>query len=248
MTQHDITLDEAQLRIDLAAALRLAVRHDWHEGVANHFSVAVSADGKKFLMNPRWVHWSRVRASDLILCDADDPDTMNRPDAPDPSAWSIHGAIHRTVPQGRVALHVHPPYCTALAGLKDPRILPIDQVTARWFNRLAYDLNFGGIANDGAEGERIAASIGNHGAVMMQNHGVTTLAGTIAEAYDALYHLERAARTMVLAYSTGQPLAVMPDDLAEETAAEWQSVKEAEFVHFAEMKRILDREEPDYRE
>lgn len=248
MTQHDITLDEAQLRIDIAAAIRLACRADWHEGVANHFSVAVSADGKKFLMNPRWVHWSRVRASDLILCDADDPGTMSRADAPDPSAWSIHGAIHRNLPQARVALHIHPPYCTALAGLKDPRILPIDQVTARFYNRLAYDLNFGGIANDGAEGERIAATIGNHGAVMMQNHGVTTFAATVAEAWDALYHLERAARTMVLAYSTGQPLAVMPDDLAEETAAEWQSVKEAEFVHFAEMKRILDREEPDYKE
>ena len=248
MTQHDIILDETQLRIDLAAAIRLACRADWHEGVANHFSVAVSADGRKFLINPRWVHWSRVRASDLILCDADDPKTMDRPDAPDPSAWSIHGAIHRNLPQARAALHIHPPHCTALAGLKDPRIKPIDQVTARFHNRLAYDLNFGGIANDGAEGERIATTIGNHGAVMMQNHGVTTFGATVAEAWDALYHLERAARTMVLAYQTGQELAVMSDDLAEETAAEWSTVKDAEFAHFAEMKRILDREEPDYKD
>ena len=121
-------------------------------------------------------------------------------------------------------------------------------MTARFYNRLAYDLSFGGIANDAAEGERIAATIGNHGAVMMQNHGVTTFAATVAEAWDALYHLERAARTMVLAYQTGQPLAVMPDDLAEETAAEWHTVKEAEFAHFAEMKRILDREAPDYKD
>ncbi|MEM0947403.1 MAG: class II aldolase/adducin family protein [Pseudomonadota bacterium] len=249
MTQHDtITTDEAQLRVDLAAAIRLSCREGWHEGVANHFSAAVSADGRQFLINPRWVHWSRVTASSLILCDADDPETMNREGAPDPSAWSIHSAIHRTLPQARVALHIHPPYCTALAALKNPRILPVDQVTARWHGRLAYDLSFGGIAHEAEEGERIASTVGNHSAVMMQNHGVTTFGPTVAEAWDALYHLERAARTMVLAYQTGQPLAVMDDALAAETAAGWDVYKEAEIAHFDEMKRLLDKEAPDYAE
>ena len=83
---------------------------------------------------------------------------------------------------------------------------------------------------------------------MMGNHGVSTVAPTVAEAFDALYHLERAARTMVLAYSTGQPLSIMDDTLAEETAAEWQTYRDAEFAHFDEMKRVLDREEPDYKD
>lgn len=248
MTRHDPTLDETQIRIDLAAAIRLSCRAEWHEGVANHFSAAISADGRKFLVNPRWVHWSRVRASDLILCDADDPSTMDRPDAPDPSAWAIHSALHRNLPQARVALHIHPPYCTALAGLKDPTILPIDQTTARFYNRLAYDLDFGGIAHEGAEGERIAAAIGNHKQVMMGNHGVTTLGASVAHAWDALYHLERASRIMVLAYSTGQPLAVMDPALAEETAAGWECYSEAEVAHFEEMKQVLDREAPDYKD
>ncbi len=241
-------MNEAQIRIDLAAAIRLACRADWHEGVANHFSAAVSADGRKFLVNPRWVHWSRVRASDLVLCDADDPTTMERPDAPDPSAWSIHSALHRKLPQARVALHMHPPHCTALAGLADPTIKPIDQVTARFYNRMAYDMAFGGIATAEDEGERIADAVGDKKTVMMQNHGVTTLGETVAEAWDALYHLERAARQMVMAYSTGQPLAVMGDNLAEETASEWETYRDAEFAHFAEMKRILDIEEPDYKD
>lgn len=248
MTKAERTLDETQIRIDLAAALRLSCRNEWHEGVANHFSAAVSADGRKFLVNPRWVHWSRVRASDLVLCDADDPETMNRPDAPDPSAWSIHSALHRNLPQARVALHIHPPHCTALACLKDPTIYPIDQVTARFYKRMAYDLSFGGIATEGEEGERISRTVGNHRSVMMQNHGVTTLGNSVAEAWDALYHLERAAKTQVLAYSTGQPLQIMPDNLAEETAAEWETYRDAEFAHFAEMKRILDKEEPDYKD
>ena len=87
-----MTLDERQLRVDLAACFRLAARFDWHEAVANHFSAAVSPDGKKFLVNPRWMHFSRIRASDLILVDADDMSTMERPDAPDPTAWAIHSA------------------------------------------------------------------------------------------------------------------------------------------------------------
>ncbi|WP_322988578.1 class II aldolase/adducin family protein [Hoeflea sp.] len=238
--------DDSQLRIDLAAALRLAAYYDWHEGVANHFSAAVSPDGKKFLMNPRWKHFSCAKASELLLIDADDPETMNRPDAPDPSAWSIHSAIHRRVPHARVALHLHPPYATTLATLKDPSIKPLDQVTARFFNRLAIDMEFGGIATEEAEGERIAASIGNHSSVMMANHGVTTVAPTVAEAFDAMYHLERAARTMVLAYSTGQPLNVMSDEMAETVAQEWDVYKDAEFSHFEEMKQVLDRENPGY--
>src|ERR1700677_1904871 len=89
---------ERSLRIDLAAAFRLAVEFDWHESVSNHFSAAVSQDGKRFLMNPRWKHFSQIRASDLLLLDADDPDVMKRPNAPDPSAWTIHGSIHRARP------------------------------------------------------------------------------------------------------------------------------------------------------
>ena len=133
-------------------------------------------------------------------------------------------------------------------GFKDPTIKPIDQVTARFFNRLAYDLSFGGIATAEDEGERISASIGDKKSVVMANHGVTTLGNTVAEAWDALYHLERAAKTLVLAYSTGQELNVMGDNLAEETASEWETYKGAEFAHFLEMKRILDKEEPDYKD
>ena len=69
---------------------------------------------------------------------------MNGPDAPDASAWTIHGAIHRARPEARVLLHCHPPYTTALACLKDPTMKPIDQNTARFFGRMGVDLEFGG--------------------------------------------------------------------------------------------------------
>ena len=84
-------------------------------------------------MNPRWRHFSRIKASDLLLLDADDKATMERPDAPDPSAWCIHGHIHAGVPHARCVLHLHPPYATAIATLADPEIKPIEQNTARYY-------------------------------------------------------------------------------------------------------------------
>ena len=112
--------DERELRVDLAAAFRLIAEFGWHELVGNHLSAALSADGRRFLLNPRWRHFALLRASDLLRLDALDHYVMDKPDAPDPSAWTIHGAIHRMAPNARVILHCHPPYATALACLKDP--------------------------------------------------------------------------------------------------------------------------------
>jgi ribulose-5-phosphate 4-epimerase/fuculose-1-phosphate aldolase len=242
----NVELEEWRLRVDLAAAFRLAVENDWHEAVANHFSLAVSEDGRRFLMNPRWKHFSRVRASDLLLLDADDAETMRRPDAPDPSAWCIHGAIHATSPKARCVLHVHSKYATALAALADPTMLPVDQNTARFYNRVAMDLAFGGVADNEAEGQRLARALGDHKVMMMGNHGVLVVAETVAEAYDLLYFYERACRTLVLACSTGRPLNVMPPDLAERTAGDWHTYPDFMVAHFDEMKRILDAKGSDY--
>ena len=94
-------------RSDLAAAFRWAARLNMHEAVANHFSLAVSDDGSQFLLNPIGMHFSEICASDLILLDSNDPTTMSQPNAPDPTAWAIHGAMHRNNPQARCILHVH---------------------------------------------------------------------------------------------------------------------------------------------
>jgi ribulose-5-phosphate 4-epimerase/fuculose-1-phosphate aldolase len=174
---------------------------------------------------------------------------MARADAPDPSAWCIHGRIHARLPQARCILHTHMPYATALVSLADPEIKPIDQNTARFFRRCAIDTRYGGIADSEAEGERLAALLGDRRVMLMGNHGVLVAAASVAEAFDELYYLERAARNLVLAYATGRPLSVLSDDIAEQTARQWEDCGAAmKAAHFEEMKRILDRESPDYRD
>jgi ribulose-5-phosphate 4-epimerase/fuculose-1-phosphate aldolase len=238
--------DERQLRVDLAATFRIAAMLGWHEGVANHFSAAVSADGKKFLMNPCRRHFSRIKASDLLLLDADDPDTLKRPVAPDAAGWCIHGTLHAGAPQARVVLHLHPPYATAVSCLADPEIKAIDQTTARYYNRVAIDLEFGGIADNMAEGRRILGVLGNRKWMMMGGHGVLVAGDTVAEAYHDLYYLERACQTLVLAHSTGQKLNLMPHEIAERTAQGWLDYTDSAYAHFDEMKAMLDEKDPSY--
>lgn len=230
-------------RVELAAMFRIAAHYQWHESIANHFSLAVSDDGKEFLMNPRWVHFDNISASSLLHIHVDDQDIMKRPDAPDPTAWIIHGHLHRHLPQARCVLHVHSPYATAIASLADPEIKPIDQNTARFFNRVAYDHHYDGMADNDDEGERLARTLGNKSVMMMGNHGVLVTGTTVAEAFDTLYYLERACQTLVLAYSTGQKLSVLSDDVAEKTAQSWDDYNGAADAHFHQTKLLMAKKD-----
>jgi len=238
---------ETELRIDLAAAFRLIYELDMHESVANHLSAAVSEDGKQFLMNRRWMHFANVTASNLQLLNSEDESIMQTDEAPDASAWSIHGNVHKALPAARVILHVHSTYATALSTLKDPRILPLDNNTARFYERIAYDTNFGGIATSDEEGKRIMDTFAGKTALMMGNHGITVVGETIAEAFEELYYLEKACKTMVLAYSTGQPLNVLPHELALKTAESWDEFRGASVAHFEQLKGMLDERDRSYR-
>lgn len=246
MKDNDLDLIEA--RRDLAATFRWFARLNMHESVANHFSLAISADGRRFLMNPRGRHFSRIRASDLIVCDADDAAMMDRPDAPDPTAWHIHGRIHARNPEARCVMHLHPRYATALSALADSRMPPIDQNTMRFWGRLVIDEGFEGMGLSDAEGDRLASLLEGGKVLLMGNHGVLVAAPNVAQALDEMYYFERACETVMLCYATGRPLRVAPDHVARTTAQQWADYQQLGIDHLAEVRAILDAEEPDYRE
>lgn len=240
-------LDHWAERIDLAAAFRWTVRLNMHEAVANHFSFAINDDGTKFLMNPNQMHFSRIKASDMIVVDANDPDTLSGPDAPDPTAWGLHGGIHRLVPHARCAMHVHSTYATALAALQDSRLPPVDQNCCTFFNRYVIDDGYGGLAFE-SEGERCAAQFSDpkKKVMIMGNHGVLVIGDTVAETFNRMYYFERACETYIKALQTGLPLRVLPDDVAEKTAQELEAYPEQDARHLAELKAILDEEGSNY--
>lgn len=234
-------------RVDLAAAFRWTVRENMHEAVSNHFSLAVNPEGTRFLINPNGRHFSRITASGLLELDANDPATMDRPDAPDPTAWGLHGSIHRACPHARCLMHVHSIHATVLASLADSSLPPIDQNTAMFFGRYVVDDHYGGMAF-GDEGARCAEMLKDPktGTMIMGNHGVLIIGRTVAEAFNRLYYFERAAETYVRALQTGRPLRVLPDEVAEKTAREWEDYPGYAENHLREIKAVLDAEAPDY--
>ncbi len=234
-------------RVDLAASFRWTVRLNMHEAVANHFSLAVNEDGTQFLMNPNQKHFSRVRASDLLLVDANNPDTMNHPDAPDPTAWGLHGAVHRACPHARCVMHVHSKYATVLASLADSTLPPIDQNSAMFYGRHVVDDNYGGLAFE-EEGARCAQLLSDPKikTMVMGNHGVMIIGDTVADTFNRLYYFERAVETYILGLQTGQPLRVLSDEIAEKTAQELDGYPEAAERHLSELKAILDADGSDY--
>ncbi|MEX0311900.1 MAG: class II aldolase and adducin N-terminal domain-containing protein [Tateyamaria sp.] len=240
-------MDHWQDRVDLAAAFRWTVRLNMHEGVANHFSFAVNDDGTKFLMNPNQMHFSRIKASDLILVDANDSDSMKGPDAPDPTAWGLHGGMHRHCAHARCAMHVHSPYATALAALADSTLPPVDQNGCMFFDRVVVDENYGGLAFE-EEGARCAQLMQDPKTkvMVMGNHGIMVIGDTIADTFNRLYYFERACMTYILALQTGRPLRVLPDNIAEKTAQEIEDYPEQDQRHLAELKAILDEEGSNY--
>ena len=190
----------------------------------------------------------RITASSLIEIDANDPTTMNQPNAPDPTAWAIHGAIHRNAPHARCVLHVHSKYALALACLKDPSMPPIDQNTMRFYNRISYDMGFDGMGL-GDEAERLSQCLGKNKVMVMGQHGVLTAAETVAEAFDTLYYFERSAETLLTAYMTGRELNVASAEVAEKTARQWEEYPSNMMdAHLNEIRAILDVKQPDYAE
>ena len=240
-------LENLNERIDLAAAFRWTARLNMHEAVANHFSLAINDSGTRFLMNPNQVHFSKIKASDLLVIDANDHSTLEGPNAPDITAWGLHGAIHRHCPHARCAMHVHPIFSTVLASLADSRLQPIDQNTATFFNRYVIDESYGGLALE-EEGERCAQLLQDpkKTVMIMGNHGIMIIGKSVAETFNRMYYFERAAETYIRALQTGQKLRILSDIIAEKTAAEVDKYPEQSDKHLSELKEILDSEHSDY--
>ena len=234
-------------RVDLAASFRWIARLNMHEAVANHLSLAVNEDGSQFLINPDGRHFSRMRASELLLIDANDPSTMDRPDAPDPTAWGLHGGMHKHCGHARCVMHVHSVHATVLACLADSTLPPIDQNSAAFFNRIVVDGDYGGLAFED-EGARCAQLFTDRKqkVMVMGNHGVLVVGDTVAETFDRLYYFERAAETYIQALQTGRPLRVLSDEVAEHTAQQLEDYPNAGVHHLAELKAILNEEGSNY--
>jgi ribulose-5-phosphate 4-epimerase/fuculose-1-phosphate aldolase len=240
-----ISAAERAARVDLAAAFRLAVRLDLHEGVCNHFTLMLPG-GAKFLLNRYGLHWSEVTASNLLALDADGR-LLSGDGQYEKTAFWIHSRLHLAHPQAACVLHTHMPHATALTLLEDGRLEMIEQNALRFHDDIAYDDTYNGLVVDQAEGDRLASVLGAKRVLFLANHGVIVVAPTVAEAFDSLYYLERACRLQVLARMMGgKRRPVRAEVVACTFRLLRQDAPQYASAHFGALKRILDREEPGY--
>lgn len=237
-----------QGRIDLAAAHRLAAAEGFSEAICNHFTLAVDAD--RFLLLPYGLHWSEVAAADFMVV-THDGEVVAGDGIAEPTAFYIHAPLHAARADARCVLHTHMPYATALTMLEDPTLEMASQNALMFAGAVAYDRDYQGLALDREEGARLAGLLGADKQVLfLANHGVIVVGQSVAEAYNRLYFLERACQTQVLALSTGRPLRLIPEEIVARTVEQQRLLEPGNLPiherHFAALKRVLDRREPDY--
>jgi ribulose-5-phosphate 4-epimerase/fuculose-1-phosphate aldolase len=242
MTEHS---PETQARLDLTAALRSASRMNLGEGICNHFSLALPGKPDNFLINPQGFHWSKITPADLVVVDAQGRKVSGKHSV-EPTAFFIHSAIHRGNANAACVMHTHMPHATALTTIQGGRLEWASQVALKFYNRIAYDNNYQGLALDDAEGERMCREMGDADVLFLGNHGIIVCGPTVSATFDDLYYLERACMLQVLAMGTGKPLRIVPEAIAVKTARQMNEESQQAALHLEALKRLLDRDEPDW--
>jgi ribulose-5-phosphate 4-epimerase/fuculose-1-phosphate aldolase len=243
------TLDSPEIRqarIDLAACFRMAARLGMGEGICNHFSFVLPGHRDLFLVNPYGLAFAEVTASSLLICDFHGRVVAGE-GQPEATAFFIHAQLHRLNPRATAAFHTHMPHATALCMLEGQPFAWAGQTSLKFYERLAVDEDYNGLALDATEGERIARAAGAADVLMLKNHGPLVLGPSIAEAWDDLYYLERAAEVQLKAMASGRPLQRVPHEVAS-AACRQMLIGNAESarLHLESVKRQLMRTEPEF--
>jgi ribulose-5-phosphate 4-epimerase/fuculose-1-phosphate aldolase len=241
---------QRQAKIDLAACHRLGARFGLHEGIDNHLTMLIPGFRDRFYLAPFGLHWSEVKASDLMEIDFEGR-LLSGIGPIEHTALNIHLPVHRLAPQATCVFHTHMPYATALSMLENPRLEMAVQSALGFYEDIAYDLQYNGLALELAEGERMAGVLGRKSVLLLGNHGALVVGRTVPETFERLYFLERAAQAQVLALSTGRKLRLIPEAVVQATVAQFKQCaaiggRERPELHFGALTRMLERSEPDY--
>jgi len=248
--QQDMTDAQWQMRVDLAAAHRLAYMQGLSEGIFNHLTAVVPGKPDRYYQIPFGWHWSEITASCFLEVSFDGKVLAGEGEA-ERSAICIHAPMHRLASHATCVFHTHMPFASALTRLEDQTLKPIGQTETGMLKNVAYDEDFPGPAFEMEEGERLTKCLGDKRVLFMANHGIVTVGHSVSEAYDLLYYVERAAQVQIYAMWTGRPLKRLREpaiDVTKRTIGGPQYYgKPAHVHHFEALKRMLDRKEPEYK-
>lgn len=243
------TRTEQQVRVDLAAAYRLAALSGWDDTIYTHLSAAVPGEPGVYLINEFGLCFEEVTASNLVKVNlhGEVVDGSNRP--VNPTGFTIHGAIHAARPALECVIHLHAPWGVALSMLEQG-LMPTSQWAMRLYGRLGTH-PYEGLALGKQEQQRLVANLGDLDGLLLKNHGSLTVGRTVAEAYMLMHILERAAQVQLSAMAaTGGRLTPVSDALAIQTRQQWigDGVEKDGDAEWPALLRRLDRLSPGFRD
>src|ERR1043165_298247 len=194
-----ISAEEWQARVDLAAAYRLVALYGWDDLIFTHISSRVPGPEHHFLLNPYGMMFDEVTASNLVKIDLKGNKVTDSPYFINPAGFTIHSAVHAARADALCVIHLHTDYGIAVSAQKDG-LLPLSQQAMFALASLAYH-DYEGLALDENEKPRLVADFGNKKFMILRNHGLLTVGRTVAEAFLGMFMLERACEIQILAQS-----------------------------------------------
>ncbi|XP_071785432.1 putative aldolase class 2 protein CC_1201 [Asterias amurensis] len=238
-------------REDLATSYRGFDYYGMGEGVCNHLTLMAPArngQGKVMLLIPYGLHWSQVTAKSLIGVDIHSTKLVEGDGLGEDSAVAIHSSMYRASGDAiSCVMHLHPPYATGLACLKDPRLKMVHQTSMRYFGKIAYDREYGGTGDTGDESERLARNLQGKQIMIMCNHGIVGVGQSAAEVFDNVYYFERAAMFQNKAESSGREVEEVSDKVAKGVADYFDDCGISyKIAHFEGIKNLLLKRDSDF--
>ena len=195
---------EWQLRVDLAACYRLVAHYGWDDLIFTHISARVPGEGHQFLINPYGMTFDEVTASSLVKVDLDGKKLMDSPYEINPAGFTIHSAIHAARDDARCVLHTHSLSGVAVSATRGG-VLPISQQSIFVLSSLAYH-DYEGVALLEGEKPRLVRDLGDKSFFMLRNHGLLTVASSIADAFLLMYIFEAACTVQLRAQAASSEL------------------------------------------
>ncbi|MGJ8581453.1 MAG: class II aldolase/adducin family protein [Psychromonas sp.] len=239
---------EQKLRLDLAAAYRLAAMFGWEDTLYTHFSVRLPGEGEpRFLINPFGLMFDEITASNLIVVDAQG-EIISGDAKYNPAGFTIHSAVHNARDDAHCVIHTHTLAGMAVAAC-EKGLLNLNQISAEFHQQVGYH-EYEGVAFNLDERERIQASLGNNMALILKSHGLLSVGKTVADAFQIMFYLNKACEIQLAAgqMSGLSSIDIIPDKLASYVSGQFKKVDHERQIVWDAWLRKLDRIDPSYKE
>ncbi|HMJ24858.1 MAG TPA: class II aldolase/adducin family protein [Pyrinomonadaceae bacterium] len=245
--REQVSAEEWQARIDLAATYRLVALYGWDDLIFTHISSRVPGADHHFLLNPYGMMFEEVTASSLVKIDLAGNKVTDSPYFVNPAGFTIHSAVHAAREDALCVMHLHTDYGIAVSAQKDG-LLPISQQAMLALSSLAYH-DYEGLALNEDEKPRLVADLGDKSQMILRNHGLLTVGRTAAEAFLAMFLLERACKIQILAQAGGELVEIAkPIVQLVESQVKVVTVGQGAALTWPGLLRKLDRIDPSYKE